>query len=65
MPRRHTHSALELTDVEMRDFASILSTVMKQLDGALDSPDYNLVVHNGPVLRDMVPHTHEQGTVLS
>lgn len=63
VPRRHGHTLLDATDDELDAFADALSVVTRQLDAALGSPSFNLLVHNAPVVSRFVadPQPHAPG----
>ena len=48
-PRRHIPALGDTTDEELKDFASVLRTMLWKLYVALDNPDYNFIIRSAPV----------------
>jgi len=48
VPRARTAFFNEVPDGPLEQFAAILRDTLRRIDGVLDRPDYNLVIHNGP-----------------
>lgn len=49
LPKLHSPSFGNITDEEIRDLAAVLKKNIHGLNDALDSPDYNMIVHTAPV----------------
>jgi UDPglucose--hexose-1-phosphate uridylyltransferase len=47
-PRRHCCSFGDISDEEVREFARILSLVLKKIQFGLNEPDFNYIIHTAP-----------------
>ena len=64
IPKRH-HSQFELCHKEEADdLGTILWTLLKKMQNALDGPSYNLVFHSGPFHQAPLPYYHWHVEVL-
>ena len=52
LPRAHAPRFEEATDATLHDLASTFTSVMAQIDWALERPAYNLVLHTAPLSGD-------------
>jgi UDPglucose--hexose-1-phosphate uridylyltransferase len=58
LPRAHQSSFVELTNDAIDGIARLLHDTMRRVNRALESPAYNLVLHNGPLDAPPLPHYH-------
>jgi UDPglucose--hexose-1-phosphate uridylyltransferase len=58
VPRRHAAHFESLDRDRARDLAVIQSRVFRALDGALDGPAYNTLLHTAPFTLGEAPHFH-------
>ncbi len=49
IPRRHFHHFENLQGQGLGELTSLFQEVMQRLEGLLDNPDYNFILHNAPV----------------
>jgi UDPglucose--hexose-1-phosphate uridylyltransferase len=49
LPRRHMHHFENVPAQSLGELASLFQQVMQRLEGLLNDPDYNFILHNAPV----------------
>lgn len=49
MPKLHSSSFGKIVDMEIKDLAGILKTVLLKIHRCLENPDFNLIIHTTPV----------------
>ncbi|MCP5047798.1 MAG: galactose-1-phosphate uridylyltransferase [bacterium] len=57
-PVGHESSFEEMGDALFKSLAEVMREVVGRISGALERPDYNLVLHNAPFDRDAVDYFH-------
>ncbi|MEG4270331.1 MULTISPECIES: galactose-1-phosphate uridylyltransferase [unclassified Microcoleus] len=57
-PRRHSSSFDEISDLELRDLAYILKTVLAKLYYGLNNPDYNYNIRSVPIAEGGTKYFH-------
>lgn len=58
VPKRHRAHFREASDGELKELASVLRDVIGRLNGVLDNPPYNLLMHSAPCPEGDTPHYH-------
>lgn len=64
MPHRHSACFSEATDLELRDLASVLRNVLRQLYIGLGDPDYNYVIRTAPRRERTASYLHWYVSVI-
>ncbi|MBW2146835.1 MAG: galactose-1-phosphate uridylyltransferase [Deltaproteobacteria bacterium] len=49
LPLRHVHHFENMQDNDVGELAGLFQEIMQRLEGLLDNPDYNFILHNAPV----------------
>ena len=58
LPKKHASHFETLDDNGMRHLALMLKAVLKKLNGALQSPPFNYVIHTTPLREEALPYYH-------
>lgn len=58
VPKLHASHAETLSHSQIPDLAAVLRTVLRKIDGALENPPYNVVLHSAPIQEAAMPHFH-------
>jgi len=58
LPRRHEASFKNVVEEEIKHLALHLRLLLEKINGLLDTPPYNLVLHTAPCGQDGLPHYH-------
>jgi UDPglucose--hexose-1-phosphate uridylyltransferase len=58
VPQRHAASFSDTTDLELRDLATVVRDVLKQMYVGLGDPDYNYVIRTAPRRERTAPYLH-------
>lgn len=58
VPRRHDSHFEHIDPAALHDLGWVMSTVLKKIDKALETPPYNLIVHTAPCQDTAMPHYH-------
>lgn len=57
-PKRHDACYENCREDELQDLAQVLNDVLRRYQRILNQPDYNLIVHNAPLQKDLGEHFH-------
>jgi UDPglucose--hexose-1-phosphate uridylyltransferase len=58
LPRHHAHHFEEITTQGLGELANLFQQVMQRLEGLLNNPDYNLILHNAPIGNEAGEYYH-------
>jgi UDPglucose--hexose-1-phosphate uridylyltransferase len=58
LPKNHQSSFEEGTVKEYQNLAKILRATLRKLNGALDRPPYNFIIHTSPLTEKNIQHYH-------
>jgi UDPglucose--hexose-1-phosphate uridylyltransferase len=58
LPKAHQSQFELITPAEVVDLGTVLRTILRKMESALEDPSYNLVFHGGPLDEAPLPHYH-------
>jgi UDPglucose--hexose-1-phosphate uridylyltransferase len=58
LPKKHDYNFEDIQKSEMGHLARMVKSVLRRLDGVLDDPPYNFVIHNSPLKSNFLAHYH-------
>jgi len=58
LPRRHAHHFEEITGRDLGGLATLFQQLMQRMEGLLQNPDYNFILHNAPIGNEARDYYH-------
>lgn len=58
LPKKHDYNFEDIQKPEVSHLARLMKSVLRRLDGVLDNPPYNFVIHNSPLKANYLEHFH-------
>jgi UDPglucose--hexose-1-phosphate uridylyltransferase len=58
LPKHHNSHFENIQKNEVEELGTVLKTILLKLEGALDKPAYNYIIHTSPFNTQAVPHYH-------
>src|SRR5690348_10901830 len=58
LPKNHNSHYENIQKNEVEELGTVLKTILKKLETALDNPAYNYIIHTSPFDTQLLPHYH-------